>query len=237
MPPDHLSTNLSVLPSVGVIPRLVAVVPAAGLSRRMGQQKLLLQLTGKTVIAHVISALRGAGIERCLVVIRPDATELARAVLVAGGEVVQPLIAPSDMRESVECALRAIEGRDHRHCGNLKPPSEGCDGWVLIPADHPTMRSPLIRDLIATWSLSPTRIAVPVYAGRRGHPTIFPWSVVDEVYHLPPAQGLNQVLRSAPDRVLEMSVTDASILDDLDTPADWLRLQQEREPGEGRPLG
>ena len=37
--------------------RLFAIIPAAGLSRRMGEPKLLLNLAGQTVIARLLNAL------------------------------------------------------------------------------------------------------------------------------------------------------------------------------------
>ncbi len=197
-------------------PRLVAIVPAAGLSRRMGQPKLLLDLAGRTVIARVIEALREAGITRCLVVVRSNDVDLIQAVTAAGGEVVLPATDPPDMRASVEWGLRSI--------GRQTTP---CEGWVLVPADHPNLNPTLVRELIAAWNESPSQIAVPRYDGQRGHPTLFPWSLAEEVFRMPPEQGLNHILRGDPSRVLEVVVTDPRVLDDLDTPEDLLRLRKE----------
>ncbi len=238
----------------------------------MGQPKLLLDLAGRTVIARVISALREAGIARCLVVVRPADAALRQEVTSAGGEVVLPSKDPADMRQSVEWALKGIGGGEWGVAGGLRQwvdpgpfgslsPTSGVavgedstggeragvrgispatpdspfptlyDGWVLIPADHPTLNPQLVRELIAAWSASPSQIAVPVYDGQRGHPTIFPWSLVEEVFRLHPDQGLNQVLRSDPTRVLEVPVADPRVLDDLDTPEDLLRLRAELERG------
>ncbi len=210
-------------------PRLVAIVPAAGLSRRMGQPKLLLDLAGRTVIARVIEALHDAGISRCLVVVRPDDAALIQEATTAGGEVVVPRFAPADMRASVEYALREIECRSTPlglPTPDSRPPTLP-DGWVLVPADHPTLKPPLIRELIAAWSTRPSQLAVPVFEGQRGHPTIFPWSLAEEVFRLPPQQGINHILRSDPERVHEILVSDPHILDDLDTPDDLLRLRAE----------
>ena len=57
-----------------------AIVLAAGLSRRMGRPKLLLELRGKPVIRHVVEGVIEAGIRRVLVVTGPENEALARAL-------------------------------------------------------------------------------------------------------------------------------------------------------------
>lgn len=51
---------------------ITALVLAAGRSRRMGTQKLLLPLDGKPVIAHVVDQLLRSPVDRVLVVIGED---------------------------------------------------------------------------------------------------------------------------------------------------------------------
>jgi molybdenum cofactor cytidylyltransferase len=196
-------------------PRIVAIVPAAGHSRRMGQPKLLLKLGEKTVIARVVEALHSAGIEKVLVVARSDDPLLAEEVRQTTAELVVPEIDPPDMRASVELALRSL--------GQV---AEEWDGWMLIPADHPTLETQVIEQLIAAWDSDRTRIAVPTWQGRRGHPTLFPWVTANEVSLLPPDSGLNVLLRSRPDRVLEVAARSDQVLIDLDTPDDWERIQK-----------
>jgi molybdenum cofactor cytidylyltransferase len=208
-------------------PQLVALIPAAGHSRRMGQPKLLLDLGGRTIMARVVDALRQAGIARCIVVVRPGDTALAHEATIAGAEVVTPVVAPIDMRQSVEYGLREVGGS--REKVESTPALESLDGWVLVPADHPALQAPVIRELVAVWVMNSSRIVVPVYNGQRGHPTIFPWSLSQEVFTLLPDQGLNHLLRSVPDRVLEVSVSDPHVLDDLDTPEDLRRLREKLE--------
>ena len=198
----------------------------------MGQPKLLLDLAGRTVIARVIEALRNSGVSRCLVVVRRDDSDLIREVMAAGGEVVLPETDPADMRASVEWGLKGISPALLTTSNSRF--STPCDGWLLVPADHPTLNPQLVCDLIAAWRTSPTQIAVPVFEGQRGHPTIFPWSLAEEVFRLSPQQGLNSVLRSDPERIHEVPVADPRVLDDLDTPEDLLRLRSELE---SRPVG
>ena len=196
-------------------PRIVAIVPAAGQSRRMGQPKLLLRLGEQTVISRVVETLRKSGIEKIVIVVRPDDEPLAEEVRRIAADLIQPAVAPPEMRASVEVALES-----------LMKESNAWDGWMLIPADHPTLDADSIVQLMAAWAENPSKIAVPTWKGRRGHPTLFPWSTAVEVSQVPLSSGLNSLLRSQPDRVREIPSSSAEVLIDLDTPDDWARISE-----------
>ena len=51
---------------------IVGVVLAAGLSRRMGQPKLLLALEGKAVLRHAVERVLAGGVDQVIVVAAPD---------------------------------------------------------------------------------------------------------------------------------------------------------------------
>ena len=53
-----------------------AIIPAAGHSTRMGRPKLSLPLGERTVLEHVIAALRQGGVDHVLVVVAPHVAEL-----------------------------------------------------------------------------------------------------------------------------------------------------------------
>ena len=162
--------------------RLFAVIPAAGHSRRMGQPKLLLPLGGTTVIERVLTVLDHPAIAARCVVVRADDAPLTEAVRRAGGLVLHPPVDPPDMRASVCFALETIR-RDFS-------PRED-DGWLLVPADHPVLDRGLVETLIATWERDRTPILVPRVGHRRGHPTLFRWSLAREVANIPAGLGLN----------------------------------------------
>ncbi len=56
-----------------------AIVLAAGRSRRMGTQKLLLPFAGQTVIGHVVDQLLAAAIDRIVVVVSADGPAIAES--------------------------------------------------------------------------------------------------------------------------------------------------------------
>lgn len=181
----------------------------------MGRAKLLLPLGGKSVIERLLDALRGAGVTERFVMVRPDDEPLREAAESCGATVVQPADPPSQMRVSVELALKAITER----CA----PSPG-DGWVLVPADHPVLDAAVLGELIREWRRHTPRILVPTYQGRRGHPAFFSWDLVDDVLQIPPNRGLNWLLEQYADDVREHAVQSSAVVTDLDTPEDYQSL-------------
>jgi molybdenum cofactor cytidylyltransferase len=200
---------------------LYALIPAAGRSTRMGRLKLSLPLAGHTVLAHVLAALREAGVEHTLVVLAPHVVQLAECATAAGARVLQLAAETPDMRTTVERGLRWLAEQFH--------PSPD-DAWLLVPADHPTLHAEVVRRLNEARQLHPQRsIFVPVFAGRRGHPTLFAWPHAAAVFAHAAGQGLNTYVRAREDEVLEVPVSDPDILCDLDTPDDYERLRRRLE--------
>jgi molybdenum cofactor cytidylyltransferase len=206
--------------------RLFAVIPAAGHSRRMGRDKLLLPVEGQTVIARILDVLQSPHIAQRIVVIRPGDEALRSAVEAANGIALVPPKPPAEMRQSVEFALRWLEE-------NSRPGSD--DGWLLAPADHPLLDSHVLTQLVTHWETRRNSILIPTCGGRRGHPVIFPWILAREVGTLPPDVGLNQLVRRHAGSVVELEIGVPAILTDLDTPEDYAQLLASlRRAGEPR---
>ncbi|MEZ5939930.1 MAG: nucleotidyltransferase family protein [Planctomycetaceae bacterium] len=197
---------------------VVALVPAAGVSRRMGQPKLLMPLGNQRVIDHLVTSLAYPAVERVLVLVRPDDINLQDALHpYSHVDVITPQHAPAEMRESVSLLLKAY---NRHHSG----------GWMLVPADAPWIEHSVLDRLVAAWRDTPENMVVPVHDGRRGHPTIFPASLKSEIDMIPSDRGLNYLLHANPERVVEVQCSEASVLCDLDTPKDFERLKQIWKP-------
>ena len=188
----------------------------------MGRPKLLLPLGGTTVIARMLSILKRPEITATVVVVRPDDEPLRAAVAECGAIPLQPAVPPPEMRQSVEEALRYLERQFH-------PRPD--DGWLLAPADHPLLDPAVIDQLISAWRNAPGKILVPTCRGKRGHPTLFPFRLVPEVFALPPDQGLNSLLRLRAGETEQIEVDSPAVISDLDTPEDYERLRDEWERG------
>jgi molybdenum cofactor cytidylyltransferase len=193
-----------------------AVVPAAGHSTRMGQPKLALQLGGRSVIEHVVTALRSGGCEHIVVVVGPHVPELASLAESAGAHVCRLTEPTAEMRATVEHGLRWLEEQFH-------PRPD--DPWLLAPGDHPTLDAHVVRQLLAEYARGGHSIVVPAVLGKRGHPTLLAWRHVEGIQKHRPDSGLNAYVRTCMSETLELEITGESVLCDLDTPADYERLR------------
>lgn len=194
-----------------------AIIPAAGLSRRMGQPKLLLPWSDSTVIQCVIRAWQSSQVSKIVAVVRPDDDELQQLCRATGIEVVAPDIPPPEMKDSVRLGLDYV-------AQSFAPQAD--DAWLLAPADMPQLNAAVIDRLLSAHDPRdlPRTILAPAKDGRRGHPVLFPWPLAEEVVNLAAEEGINVLLDRHPVRLIEF--TDPSILDDVDTPGDYERLRE-----------
>lgn len=194
------------------------IIPACGHSTRMGRPKLSLPLGDRTVLEHVVAALREGGVDVVLVVVGPHVPELEPLAVQSGAKVLTLPEPTADMRATVEAGLMWIEEQFH-------PAPD--DGWLLAPGDHPTLSPIAVRQLLDAARGEPGRsIVVPVFDGRRGHPLLLHWRHADTIRTLPSGEGINAVLRLHPDAIREVAVIDRGGSQDLDTPEDYVRLQR-----------
>jgi molybdenum cofactor cytidylyltransferase len=202
-----------------VVNSVYALVPAGGRSQRMGRPKLALPLGGRSVLEHVVAALRSAGVAEVLVVVSQRFPQLVPLAASAGAHVHLLTEETPDMRATVKEGLGWLERQ-------FRPHPE--DGWLLVPADHPTLAPDVVRALLRASADHPDRsIFIPTFEGKRGHPALIGWKHAGGVRALRPGKGLNVYFRRNADETLEVSVASAEVLRDLDTPEDYERLQRE----------
>lgn len=200
--------------------RCFAVIPAAGHSRRMGDDhKLLLPWGESTVIDQVLAAWTASSVERVVIVFRQDDRGLGQAC--SRWPAVRQLMPdddPADMKRSIQLAVEQLDAEYH-------PPAT--DRWLVAPADLPTLTSELIDRLVAAGDSSDAIIA-PRFDGHRGHPVSFPWSLTSELFRLGADQGINTIMENHPVQWLDLPAGDRP--QDIDTPEDYDRLSPGGEP-------
>jgi molybdenum cofactor cytidylyltransferase len=188
--------------SEGSCGSLAAVVPAAGLSRRMRSEKILLPFRRSTVLETILSTLREVGVADVVSVLRPDLPEAAERARRAGARIVWNERSEEDMLLSIRLGLAAV--------------SPEASAVFIWPADHPAI-SPGTIELLARLA-DPARVLIPVHRSRRGHPALIGRQLIPAVEEIPLREGLRHLWRSRPEAVAEIAVEDPGVLQNLDTP-------------------
>ncbi len=195
--------------------RSFAVVPAAGVSKRMGANKLLLPYQGASLIEHVLSEWAKSSVAATVVVLHPADGRLVAKCRAAGAHCVVPTCAPVEMKHSVQAALLWIDQ-------HLTPRPD--DAWLLAPADLPRLSHSVIDRIINSYDPGAPAIVVPRHGPRRGHPALFPFSFRAAVSDLGAHEGIDSLLDHL--TVVEIMTDDPGILEDVDTPEDYQRLKR-----------
>jgi molybdenum cofactor cytidylyltransferase len=189
-----------------------AVILAAGESRRMGRQKLLLPFGDATVVETVIRTALASGVDRAVAVLGAD-REAVRAKLETGGVdfAVNEMFADG-MLSSIQTGFRAL------------PPE--AEAAVIMLGDQPFLPPSVVDTVVRGYRESLKGIVIPVFRTRRGHPVLVDLKYRDEVLALDPADGLRRLMRDHPEDIAEVEVDDANILRDLDTPEDYAEAKR-----------
>jgi molybdenum cofactor cytidylyltransferase len=188
---------------------ICAIVLAAGLSRRMGVQKLLLPFGGKTVIGHIVDQLLASTIDKLLVVTGHQAERITEELSARPVSIMHNPDYESGMLSSVRCGLRALP--------------QQCEAILVALGDQPSITSALVELMVQSFDTAEKQILVPLYNGRRGHPILFSRLYREEILTHFDDVGLRGLLRAHPDEVFELTVSTPCVLSDMDYPQDYQR--------------
>lgn len=192
--------------------RIRAVLLAAGLSRRMGQNKLLMEYGGRPLCEGALKVLHDNAAcfcERLLVGRLPEHAALAE-------------------KWGFTYVHNDEPQRGIGHSAALGAGAPGAwDGCLLALADMPDLRPGTVYALCRAFAQSPENIAVPVYGGKRGNPAVFPARLRAELAALDGDSGGRAILVREQARLTRVQVYDPGVLRDIDTPED---LQRHSKP-------
>jgi molybdenum cofactor cytidylyltransferase len=194
-----------------VDPMIIAIIPAAGQSRRMGTPKQLLPFGSTTVLGHIADQLLRSRVDGVCVVVGHEAEQVSLTLSAKPVTIVRnPDYAQGEMLSSIRCALRAL------------PP--GCHAALIALGDQPTITSELVDQLLHTFPAANKGILVPAYNGKRGHPVLVAAGYFDEILTCYEETGLRGLLAAHSEDVFELPVPVSEVLCDMDRPEDYRRL-------------
>jgi molybdenum cofactor cytidylyltransferase len=185
-----------------------AIVVAAGASRRMGAQKVLLPLGQTTVIGHIVDVLERCGLDGISVVVGHGGERVRGALAGRHVALVTNPTPEAGMLSSVRCGVRALPA--------------GWEAVLVALGDQPSIREDVVRSLTQAFDRG-GGIVVPVHRGKRGHPLLVAARYAGDVLTRYDETGLRGLLIDHAADVREVEARTSSILEDMDTPEDYDR--------------
>lgn len=174
----------------------------------MGRTKPLLPVRNKAAVFHCLDSIRDAGIRDILVVVEnvdgPVARELA-------GHAIRIAVNPDPDTGMVGSVLQGMSALAEN------PPS----GVLICLCDHPIVRSETISRLMEGHRRNPKRILIPTFQKKRGHPTLFPWDLLQGLRR---GNILRSLIQRHPEHVELIAVPDAGTVMDMDTEEDYRKI-------------
>lgn len=184
-----------------------AIVLAAGSSRRMGSQKLLLPFGESTIVETVLGNVLNSSIDHVMVVLGANQDKIRVCIGNLPVQFCYNKEHESGMLSSVICGIRAL-------------PQEA-EAALIFLGDQPDIPPAVTNHVIDAYNEELVGIVIPVHDQRRGHPLLVDMKYRKEIEQLNLEEGLRALRHHFPNDVLEVEVNEPGILVDIDTREDY----------------
>lgn len=185
-----------------------AIILGAGESKRMGEPKLLIEISGERVIDRIVDSFE-AIVDETLVVLgyKP--------------KIFIPVLEDID--------IKWIINEDYKD-GMLSSIKKGinhirdCDAAFIALGDQPIIKRDFLIYAIKAWR-NGAKLVSPIYRGKKGHPVLFDKSVFKEILCLDKDETLRKVIHSHDDDH-KLIQTGKWAVTDFNTPDDYEMLKR-----------
>jgi molybdenum cofactor cytidylyltransferase len=188
-----------------------AVILAAGQSRRMGCNKMLLPYGAATVLETIVTEVTACPTVTEVVVVTGHESDRIAAVLASYPVrcVFNPAYARAEMLVSLQVGVRAL--------------SVEVRAALVVPGDHPRLRRATIQRVSEAYQSD--ALIIPSYQMKRGHPILIDRTWWDEFLALPETATLRDFIRAHEEHIRYVVVETDSVLKDVDTPEEYQSLR------------
>lgn len=195
----------------GGLPKIAAIVLAAGTSSRMGANKLLLPLDGRPLVAHVVAVACASSADAALVVLGNEADNVAAALPDGRTQRVDNPRYAAGLSTSLQAGLDAL--------------SDDIDGALILLADMPRISLATVEAVLAAARETPTQIIAANQQGRPAPPVYWPRVYFPALHAIRGDEGGRSVLLRSLDalRLVEPTQPDEAL--DVDAPEDYQRIR------------
>lgn len=184
-----------------------AIVMASGFSRRMGENKLLMDFNGKTIIENTFEVLKKCDFKEVIVVSQYE--EVLKIANKYQFKFVLNDNAQIGQSESIKLGIRN---------------SGKCDGYMFFVGDQPLINNDDVKELINEFGENKEYIVIPRYDNKTGNPVIFPACLKNNLLRLKNDEKGKKVINEY-DKIKYVNVSKYTLLD-VDTKLDYENLKK-----------
>ncbi len=186
-----------------------AIVLAAGLSARMGKNKMLLPFAGKTVIEKVVENIIASGIDDIIVVTGRDALQLHDLLQHSPVKIIYNNDFALGMTTSIQKGVYAANG----------------DGYMICLGDMSFIISQEYKKLNDFFEekrlVDEECICIPGYKNQKGNPVIFSSFYKNIILEHTNMEGCKEIVQANKQYVYAIEMNTNNILKDIDTFEDY----------------
>jgi molybdenum cofactor cytidylyltransferase len=185
---------------------VVAVVLAAGESRRMGKDnKLTLAVGGTPMVTRVVEALERSRVQRIVVVTGHEPERIREALAGRRVELVHNPDYAEGIASSIRCGISAL--------------GDGVDGALMALADMPWVGTEVIDRLVDAFaSAAELSIFIPMFGRKRGNPVLWGSQHFPELLALSGDVGGKALFHRHSEAICYVDVQSPGVNVDIDTP-------------------
>ena len=191
------------------------MVLAAGLSTRMGRNKLLLELGGEPVVARAVRCASDAGLDPVLIVLGHDADRVRAAIAHLPAATVTNPQPAHGIHSSLRIGFEALAGQPHEP-----------GAAVVLLGDMPLVSPAMVRRLVERWRASRVHppLVISVYGDVVAPPILYGASLFAELCSLGDEGCGKRVVKRHRAAALEVHWPSWALAD-LDEPGDLARVE------------
>ncbi|QQK07401.1 nucleotidyltransferase family protein [Miniphocaeibacter halophilus] len=184
------------------------LILAAGLSSRMGENKLLMDLRGKPLIFHTIDNMLNGGVDEITIVLGNKAEEIREVLASKYGD-----------------KLRFVFNENYKNLEMIDSIKEGisnigsCYGVFLIPGDMPAISEKSYKTIIEKDN-EHNLVVFPLYKQYRKHPPLIKSDCIPLILNYEGDNGLRGFWSYIENSIQCVQVDDEGANLDVDTPED-----------------
>ena len=192
--------------------KINGLIVAAGMSRRMGSFKPLLQINGRPMIEQSIRCMLTAGTE-----------EIALVLGYRGQEIEQTLRQDAGLYAHLHILWNHdYETTDMLHSVRIGAAGlPACDAFYLLPGDMPAVNPATLRRLRWIFDGSEKDIIFPAIEGRRKHPPLIASRYLERIRTFHSNEGLRALWHELEPQIGSFDADDPGCSIDVDTPRQY----------------